>query len=96
MVEESLVAPGVMQDVVRQERLQRDLLVVQLEDLLVLALVEVELGEQWQEVVVESLAVVEHDNPLVLQQEELLGEELTIIIGLRAHNNNNHNTEARA
>jgi hypothetical protein len=65
-----------MQDVVRQERLQRDLLVVQLEDLLVLALGEVELGEQWQEVVVESLAVVELDNPLVLQQEELLGEEL--------------------
>ena len=76
VVEVSLVAPGVMQDVVRQERLQRDLLVVQLEDLLVLALVEEELGEQWQEVVVESLAVVEHDNPLVLQQEELLGEEL--------------------
>jgi hypothetical protein len=77
LVEEvSLVAPGVMEEVVRRERLQRELLVVQLEELLVLALVEVELGEQWQEVVVESLAVVEHDNPLVLQQEELLGEEL--------------------
>jgi len=68
---------GVMEDVVGQERLQRELLPQQLEEGLVLVLVEVALEEKWQEVVLESPAAEEeHDNPLVLQQEELLGEEL--------------------
>ncbi len=41
-----------------------------------LGLEEVPLDEQWWEVVVGASEVAEHDNPLVLQQEELLGEEL--------------------
>jgi hypothetical protein len=73
----------VTQDVARQEQLQQELLVVtlggtllvaQLVELLLLGLEEVPLDEQWWEVVVG--AAVELDNPLVLQQEELLGEEL--------------------
>jgi hypothetical protein len=81
--EVSLVALGAMEDVVGQERLQQLLLVVtlgsqlleaQLEEVLVLGLEELALEEQWREVVVEVPA--EHDNPLVLQQEALLGEEL--------------------
>jgi len=73
---------GVTQDVALQEHLQQELLgvtlvgtllVCQVVDLLVLVLEEVPLDEQWWEVVE---GAVELDNPLVLQQEELLGEEL--------------------
>ena len=53
------------------------MLAAQLEEVLVLGLEEVLLDEQWWEVVLESPAAeVEHNNPLVLQQKELLGEEL--------------------